>query len=105
MTHTKTSVAASSPASDGERIYALYSSNDLICLDLEGNLKWLRGLTSDYPNASNSLGMASSVVIAAGTVVVQVENDSESFAAGIDPDTGINRWKIDRPKKALNVLP
>lgn len=100
MTHGKTSVAAATPCSDGKRIYALFSSNDLICLDLDGNLQWLRGLTLDYPNASNSLGMASSPVVAGGALVVQSENDSESFAAGIDLETGKNLWRQDRPKSA-----
>jgi outer membrane protein assembly factor BamB len=100
MTHDKTSVAAPTPVSDGRRVYALFSSNDLICLDMDGNLVWLRGLTRDYPNASNSLGLASSPVVAGDTLVVQVENDSESFAAGIDTTTGVNRWKSDRPKAA-----
>ncbi len=100
MTHNKTNVAAPTPCSDGEHVYALFSSNDLICLDLEGNLKWLRGLTYDYPNASNSLGMASSPVISGDTLVVQSENDSESFAAGLDTATGQNRWRMSRPKSA-----
>ena len=98
--HEKTCNAAPTPASDGTRIYALFSSNDLICLDLEGNLKWFRGLMQDYPNASNSLGLASSPVITAGTLVVQVENDSDSFAMGIELQSGINRWKIPRTKRA-----
>lgn len=100
MAHNKTNVAAPTPASDGERIYALFSSNDLICLDLDGNPIWMRGLTLDYPNASNSLGMASSPIVAGGTLVAQIENDSESFAAGFDLLTGANEWKIDRPKAA-----
>ncbi len=100
MSHKKTCVAAPTPASDGERIYAFYSCNDVICLDLEGNLIWMRGLTLDYPNASNSLGMSSSPLVVGNTVVVQVENDSESFAAGLDRITGINKWKLDRPKAA-----
>jgi outer membrane protein assembly factor BamB len=100
MSHQKTNVAAPTPASDGERIYALYSSNDLICLDLEGNLIWMRALTLDYPNASNSLGMASSPIVVGDTLVAQIENDSESFAAGFDLLTGENKWKIDRPKAA-----
>lgn len=100
MSHNKTNVAAPTPASDGERIYALFSSNDLICLDLEGNLVWMRGLTLDYPNASNSLGMASSPIVVGDTLVAQIENDSESFAAGFDLLTGVNKWKLDRPKSA-----
>ena len=100
MTHDKTSVAASTPVSDGERLFAIFSSNDLVCLDLDGNLLWLRGLTRDYPNASNSLGMASSPIILDGLLLAQVENDSESFAVAIDLASGLNRWKIARPKMA-----
>ncbi len=98
--HEKTAVAAPTPTSDGKHIYALFSSNDLVCLDLDGNLQWMRGLTLDYPNASNSLGLATSPVMAGGKLVVQIENDSESFAAGIDPANGANLWKIPRTKRA-----
>ncbi|MFT4551131.1 MAG: outer membrane protein assembly factor BamB [Verrucomicrobiales bacterium] len=100
MAHEKTCVAAPTPASDGERVFALFSSNDLICVDLDGNLQWLRGLTQDYPNASNSLGLASSPVVVGDTLVVQIENDSQSFAAGVDTSTGLNRWREDRTKRA-----
>jgi len=100
MSHSKTNVAAPTPTSDGERIYALYSSNDLVCVDLDGDLVWMRGLTLDYPNASNSLGMASSPIVVGDTLVAQIENDSESFAAGFDLLTGMNKWKLDRPKSA-----
>lgn len=100
MSHPTTCVAAPTPASDGERIFAIFSSNDLVCLDLDGNLVWLRGLTLDYPNASNSLGMSSSLTVADGVLVAMVENDSESLTAGIEVKTGVNRWKLDRPKMA-----
>ena len=100
MCHEKTSVAAPTPTSDGERIFALFSSNDLVCLDLQGNLQWFRGLTQDYPNASNSLGMSSSLVVTEGVLGAQIENDSESFSAGFDVKDGRNLWKLDRPKMA-----
>lgn len=100
MTHPKTSVAASSPCSDGKHVFALWSSNDLAGFDLEGNLLWLRGLTADYPNVSNSLGMASSPIVVGETVVAVVENDSESYTVGVDARTGRNMWKLDRPKAA-----
>lgn len=100
MTHNKTCVAANTPCSDGERVFALFSSNDLFAFDLDGNLLWLRGLTFDYPNASNSLGMSQSPVVLDGTLVVQSENDSESFVAGLDVATGRNKWKLERPKAA-----
>ena len=69
----------------------------MICLDLDGNLQWFRGMTHDYPNASNSIGMASSPVVVDDTLIVPVENLSESFTAGLDAATGLNRWKLERP--------
>ncbi|MBM79465.1 MAG: pyrrolo-quinoline quinone [Planctomycetaceae bacterium] len=100
MTHPKMCVATPTPVSDGERIFAFYSSNDLACLDLDGNLLWYRGLTHDFPNASNSLGMSSSPIVIGDTLVVQVENDAESFATGVDVATGKARWKRTRTKRA-----
>lgn len=100
MCHAKTCNAAPTACTDGKRIYALFSSNDLLCLDLDGNLLWLRGLMVDYPNAANSLGLASSPVLADGVLVIQMENDSDSFVAGLDTATGVNQWKIAGPKDA-----
>ena len=100
MCHSKTSVAGPTPCSDGKRVYAIFSSNDLVCFDLDGNLQWLRGIGFDYPNVSNSLGMASSLLVSGDTVIVPVENDSESYTLGVDAATGVNRWKLDRPKGA-----
>ena len=100
MTHVKTSVAASTPCSDGRLVFALWSSNDLAAFDLDGNLVWLRGLTADYANVSNSLGMASSPVVVGKTLVVVIENDSESYSLGIDSATGRNVWKLERPRSA-----
>ncbi len=100
VSHPTTCNAAPTPASDGERIYAFYSSNDLVCLDLDGNLQWFRGLTYDYPNASNSLGMSSSLIVADGVVIAMVENDTDSLTTGVDARTGEELWKIPRPRKA-----
>ena len=100
MTHPKTCGAASSPCSDGQRIFALFSSNDVACLDLEGNLQWYRGISHDFPNCSNSLGMASSPIVVGDTLIAQTENDADSFASGLDVYTGETRWKRARPKRA-----
>jgi outer membrane protein assembly factor BamB len=96
--HPKMCNATPTPASDGQHIIAFYSSNDMACLDLEGNLLWYRGLTHDYPTASNSLGMSSSPVVVGGVAIASVENEGESFLCGIDIATGKNLWKADRPR-------
>jgi outer membrane protein assembly factor BamB len=99
-THPTSANAAPTPASDGQAVYAFYSSNDLACLDLDGNLRWYRGLAYDFPKAGNDVGMSSSPVVAENVVVVQVENQGDSFISGIDTRTGETRWQFARPKVA-----
>ena len=56
MMHPSTANAAPTPASDGKQVFAFYSSNDLVCLDLDGNLRWFRGLAYDYPKLATTWG-------------------------------------------------
>lgn len=98
--HPTSANAAPTPASDGEFIYAFFSSNDLVCLDLDGNLQWFRGLTYDYPKAANDVGMSSSPIVSEGVVICQVENQGDSFVTGIDAATGKSLWRVDRKKSS-----
>lgn len=95
--HPTSAVSAPTPASDGQQVYAYFSSNDLICLDLDGNLKWMRGLTLEFPTAANDLGMSSSPLVVGRTVIVQSETKGHSFLAGINTEDGQTRWKLSRP--------
>ena len=105
LSHPSSANAAPTPASDGQLIFAFYSSNDLVCLDVDGNLKWLRGLAYDFPQAGNDVGMSSSPVVIGDTVIVQVECQGDSFATGIDKATGESRWRVDRPRDASWASP
>lgn len=96
--HPTSSNAAPTAASDGERIFAFFSSNDLISLDLEGNVQWIRGLTLDHPRVGNDVGMSSSPVVAGNAVVVLCECQGDSFAIGCDRRTGATLWEVPRPK-------
>jgi len=99
LCHPTSSVAAPTPACDGRRIYAFFSSNDLICLGLDGEMLWYRGLTLENPTAANDVGMASSPLVVGDTVIVQVESKGESFAAGFAAATGEDRWSVPRPSE------
>jgi outer membrane protein assembly factor BamB len=89
-------MAAPTPATDGSNVYALFSTNDLVCLDRDGTLLWYRSLARDYPNITNQVGMAASPVLWQNNLIVSLETDAESCALGINKDTGQNRWRIER---------
>ena len=103
--HPLSANAAPTPTSDGENVYVFFSSNDLACLDLEGNLVWYRGLAVDYPKAGNDVGMASSPVVHDGVVVVQVECQGDSFVMGLDAKNGTTIWTVPREKEAVWTSP
>jgi outer membrane protein assembly factor BamB len=92
-------MAAPTPASDGKYLVALFGTNDLICVDLDGNLQWLRSLHDENPGATDGRGLASSPLIVSSTVILHCENQNTSFAVGIDLVTGKNRWRHDRPRE------
>ena len=98
--HPTSANAAPTPACDGKHVFAFYSSNDLACVDLEGNLVWYRSLSTDFPKAGNDVGMSSSPLAIDGVCIVQVECQGDSFAAGLSGEDGRILWKIDRPKQA-----
>lgn len=97
--------AAPTPASDGEHVFVFFSSNDLACLDLDGNLVWYRGLAVDHPKAGDDVGMASSPVVKDGVVVVQIECQGDSFATGLDVATGKTLWTKERDKVSVWTSP
>lgn len=100
LCHENSAVAAPTPASDGSRLFAYFSSNDIVALDLDGNLLWMRGLALDFPGAGNDIGMSSSPVVVDDVVVIQSETQGNSFVAAIDTRDGSLRWSLKRPQSA-----
>lgn len=98
-------VAAPTPASDGQRVFAFFSSNDLVCFDLDGNLLWLRGLAFERPMIRNDVGMASSPLVVGGVVIAQMQSQSASWVMGIDAATGETRWELQRELGAMWTSP
>jgi outer membrane protein assembly factor BamB len=105
MCHPKTCMAAPTPVTDGRHVYALFATGDLASFDRDGNLLWYRSLERDYPDISNQVGMAASPVLAGQTLLLPLENAGDSFALGLDVQTGRNRWKVPRTRDINWVTP
>jgi outer membrane protein assembly factor BamB len=101
----KTCMAAPTPATDGKRVYALFATCDLACLDRDGDLVWYRSLVGDYPTVGNNVGMAASPALAKKALIVSMENAGESFSLAVDKRTGKNLWKVERPSGINWVTP
>lgn len=85
--------AASTPATNGKQVFALFSNGQLAALDLEaGKVVWTIGLGEV---SGNSYGVASSLLIS-GDTVIAVFQGASSFVAAYDVATGKEKWKTAR---------
>ncbi len=99
--HKTSSVAASTPASDGERVYVYFGSYGLLCYDLAGKELWKLPL----PATRVRFGSGTSPVVAEGALLIKVQGEASSLLA-LDPRTGAVRWRKDRlPFEAGYSLP
>src|SRR5207253_10688649 len=85
------------PATDGKLIYLLFGTGELAALDLDGKPVWIRSLAEEYGPFRNRWGMGTSPILVDNTLYVQVDHWSQSYLLAVDPQTGENRWKADRP--------
>jgi outer membrane protein assembly factor BamB len=93
-----TGYAASTAATDGRRVFAIFANGDLASFDFNGKLAWSKSL--GIPD--NSYGHASSLVTYKNLLVVQFDQGSSAKASkskllAFDSATGQPVWQTDRP--------
>lgn len=100
----KASWASSTPACDGQLIFASFYSDNAIyvtALDREGSQVWQKKL-SDYIVHQ---GYAASPAIFGTTVIVSADHKGGGQFAALDRQTGKTVWKNDRPPKPNYASP
>jgi outer membrane protein assembly factor BamB len=94
-THPKNTLASSTPATDGERVYALFwDGNDLelFAYDLKGELVWKRDLGA----YTSQHGAGTSPMVYDGKVFVNNDQDGSAALQAFDAKTGQPAWEAKR---------
>lgn len=98
--HTKATHCNSTPATDGERIVAIFGSEGLFCFDKNGKLLWKKDLgpmdSGYFEMPGAQWGFASSPVIHDGKVIVLCDVQKGSFLAAFDLVDGKEQWRTAR---------
>jgi outer membrane protein assembly factor BamB len=98
--HPKASPCNSTPATDGNRIVAIFGSEGLFCFDTAGKLVWQKDLgpmdSGFYLVPSAQWGFGSSPVIADGKVIVLCDVLTNSFLAAFELADGKEVWRTAR---------
>jgi outer membrane protein assembly factor BamB len=92
--HPFSNAAASTPATDGQRVYTYFGSYGLLAHDFSGKEVWRKPL----PAPPTQFGAATSPIVFGGKVLLQRDgNDGRSELLAYDARTGDVIWKTPRP--------
>jgi hypothetical protein len=90
--------ARSTPTVDGDRIYALGSDGDLVCLDKEkGKLIWSKHLVKDFAGISGSWAYSESVLID-GEQLICTPGGAKATLAALKKSDGTTIWTCAVPE-------
>jgi outer membrane protein assembly factor BamB len=92
--HRIANPAASTPATDGDRIYSYFGSFGLITYDFDGKELWRMPL----PPPMVEFGTGTSPILAGDLLVLVCDQDQGSFLLAVDKKTGKTAWRVERPE-------
>jgi outer membrane protein assembly factor BamB len=93
-THRLGNPAASTPATDGQRVYVYFGSFGLLAYSLEGAELWRVALKP--PEVE--FGTGTSPIVAGQVVILLCDQDRNSFIVAVDGATGKTVWRKERPE-------
>ena len=85
-------LAASTPACDEARVYAVFATGDVVALDHAGNIVWQVFLG----RPKNTYGHASSLVYCGEMLLVQWDQEAHGRILALDKATGKTLWETPR---------
>ena len=88
-----TGLAAPTMAVDGNRVYAIFGTGDVIAFDFSGNKVWGRNL--GVPN--NHYGHSSSLIVWDNKLVIQYDTNSKGRMLALNTTNGETIWDVERP--------
>ena len=90
-----TGLAASTVATNGKQVCAIFATGDIVCADTDGNQLWAKNI--GLPD--NHYGYASSLLIFDNSLIIQYDNRNAPRVMALDLATGNRRWSKERPEK------
>jgi outer membrane protein assembly factor BamB len=105
----KQNMSSPSPVTDGLTIWVMTGVGVLKAFDFKGKELWSRDIQKDYGRFGLNWGYASSPLLHAGQLYVQVlhgmKTDDPSYVLRIDATSGRTVWRVERPTRAIHESP
>ncbi len=102
--HGDNNFASASPTTDGKRLYCWFgSAGTMVTYDFNGQLLWKRDL--GQVNMRRSFGEGSSPVIHGDRLVLNRDNDGQSYVVALDAANGKELWRQQRDELSTWMTP
>ncbi|MBL8213375.1 MAG: PQQ-binding-like beta-propeller repeat protein [Bryobacterales bacterium] len=85
--------ASATPATDGSRVFVFFQDFGLLAYGPDGNELWRIPIGP----LNNPFGHGASPVLAGNTLLMNVDQDTDSFLLAVDKNTGKTLWRTPRP--------
>lgn len=99
VNHKLNSFASGTPATDGERVYVLFASDEqllVLAYDFDGKQIWKRDLGPFYQNKGQVHGCGTSPIVFEDVVILANQQDGPASIVALEGRTGKIRWQNDR---------
>ncbi|MBP5713154.1 MAG: PQQ-like beta-propeller repeat protein [Prevotella sp.] len=90
-----TGLAASTVATNGKQVCAIFATGDVICADMDGKRLWAKNL--GVPD--NHYGFASSLLMYGNELIIQYDNNSNAKLIALSVANGNQLWSKSRKDK------
>lgn len=90
-----TGLAASTVATNGKQVCAIFATGDVICADMDGKRLWAKNL--GVPE--NHYGFASSLLMYGNELIIQYDNNSNAKLIALSTINGNQLWSKSRKDK------
>lgn len=108
----RSNYASPSPVTDGKRVVFFFGNGDLAAFDLNGIKLWQRNVQKDYGDFAFQWTFSSSPQLYDGRLFLQIlqrdrpvgprgKPGAQSFLLALNPDTGTELWRQERPTAAI----
>jgi outer membrane protein assembly factor BamB len=105
----KQNMSSPSPVTDGTTVWVMTGTGFLRAFDFKGRELWMRDIQKDYGRFGLNWGYANSPLLVDGDLIVPVihgmKTDDPSYVLRIDGKTGVTKWRVERPTKAIRESP
>jgi outer membrane protein assembly factor BamB len=96
--HDKHNLASASPVTDGQRVYAVFGTGQVVAVDMAGKSVWTRHLAKEFGAWDINWGNGSSPIVYQNALILACYHGQASYLLALDAATGKQLWKVDRPR-------